>query len=111
MDGWPCLDCGRWNDKATMSCATCGARHPGDRSPDPVEAFPGVTLVRDVREDVVAAALAGRSGHAATPMLEPFFQLHTAPRRSFARRLASAMWPLLVLAVVLFFFAVAGLAR
>lgn len=111
MDGWPCLDCGRWNDKATTTCATCGIRHIGDRSRDPLEAYPGVTLMRDVREDMVAAALAGRSGVPGAPILEPFFQLHAVPHRSMVRRVASALWPLLVLAVVLFFFGVAGLAR
>ena len=67
-------------------------------------------VVRDVRDDAVSAALAGRAGAGGEPVLEPFFHLERAPRWPVLHRVL-LLWPVLVFLVVLLFFAIAGLQR
>lgn len=113
MEAWVCMRCRTANPDAARSCIGCDSAPDFDQPVAAALAFPGVEVVRDVRDDSVAAALTGpvgRAGAADEPVLQPFFQLERAPRHPRLRR-ATRLWPLAVFLVVLLFFAIAGLAR
>ena len=67
----------------------------------------GLDVIRSVDDAGVSAAIA--RGPLADAELQPFCQLGPAPAPAW-RRWAYRLWPLVVLLVVLLFFAVAGLA-
>ncbi|MFN8623974.1 MAG: hypothetical protein U0869_24795 [Chloroflexota bacterium] len=127
MEPWTCDRCRTVNGGGATACSRCGApapvipmppsaTPPPEPSPSPAGAgWSGVAVVRSVQDDrVLAAAIAtpdGRrpkEGEALT--LEPFFQLEAPPRHPRLRRVAR-LWPVLVLLIVLLFFAIAGLSH
>ncbi len=121
MDPWICDRCHRVNLEGETACLDCGGDptpHPSAPTPaaGPAPTSGGVDIVRAVQDDTVMAAAVLTS--AAVPPgerrplpPEPFFQLAAPPRPKRRRDRLARLWPVLVLLVVLLFFAVAGLSR
>jgi hypothetical protein len=91
------------------------ASPPSAPAPTAGAGWSGVAVVRAVQDDrVLAAAIATRDGRRPREgealTLEPFFQLEAPVRHPRLRRIAR-LWPVLVLLVVLLFFAIAGLSH
>lgn len=113
MEGWLCDQCRSINNRRDRACYSCGSVLDLDAGADVAEVFTGVTVVRSIRDDSVSAALAGSTNGTATaesPVLEPFFQLTEAHRRTPLQRVI-ALWPLLALLSVVSFFVTAGMGR
>lgn len=118
VEPWICDRCNRVNLEGEVACADCGG-DPTPHTPSPASGAVdrgGVAVVRAVQDDNVVAAMlaAPASGPPAQrqPMpAEPFFQLTEPPRPRRRRDALVRLWPILVLLVVLLFFAAAGLSR